>query len=272
MFSADEIASYREKGYFVAKGLLPEDEIVPLLSGIDRLLSEKLGERESPEAALQKEIHPKILRLAERDRAALGRVYDAMRKLLPFWTIIARLGPAMQSLAGARSPGVVFRGCGIRLDLPGEDKWRSTWHQEYHSQMSSLDGVTAWFNLVPVQHAMGPVELLEGSHREGLLPVHCADPMNTRRNYVETFRLAAEDGLTAKYPKVAHETGIGDVVFLHFLVVHQSGWNRSEGRSRITCQVRYFDMAAPDALANDWIGGWQDGGDFTKVHPDKVLA
>ena len=131
--------------------------------------------------------------------------------------------------------------------------------------------MTVWFNLVSVKHDMWPVEILEGSQREGLIPVRCFDAMNTRRNYAETFRFANEDELVKKDPNVAYETEIGDVLFLHVLTVHQSGWNRSDGRSRITCQVRYFDMAERGAVEHDWTGGWQDGGDFTKVHPDKVL-
>ena len=41
-------------------------------------------------------------------------------------------------------------------------------------------------------------------------------------------------------------------------------------RSRLSSQVRYFDMMEPGAVANDWVGGWQEGGDFRLVHPDKV--
>jgi hypothetical protein len=74
-----------------------------------------------------------------------------------------------------------------------------------------------------------------------------------------------------KYPVVSHETGIGDVVFLDFLLLHESGWNKSRTASRITCQVRYFDVDEPTGVAHSWKGGWQEGGDFTQLHPDKVI-
>ena len=66
-------------------------------------------------------------------------------------------------------------------------------------------------------------------------------------------------------------TAQGRTVFLDFFLLHESGHNVSEGKTRITCQVRYFDMNDPTAIAHDWRGGWQEGGDFTKVHPDKVI-
>jgi len=167
---------------------------------------------------------------------------------------------------------VIFRGAGIRLDLPDEDEWRSAWHQEYHSQMSSLHGVVAWFNLVPVSHDMGPVRIAEGSHREGLLPVRCLDPLNTNKNYTTTFEIPDVEAVANRYPVVSYETGLGDVVFMDFLLLHESGHNRSHTNSRITCQVRYFDVNEPTAIAHSWKGGWQEGGDFTQVHPDKVIA
>jgi ectoine hydroxylase-related dioxygenase (phytanoyl-CoA dioxygenase family) len=138
--------------------------------------------------------------------------------------------------------------------------------------MSSLHGVVAWFNLVPVTRAMGPVRLAEGSHHEGLLAVRCLDPMNASKNYTTTFVIPDVESIVGKYPVVSYETGIGDVVFLDFLLLHESGWNRSGSASRITCQVRYFDVDHPTAIAHSWKGGWQEGGDFTQLHPDKVLA
>jgi len=146
----------------------------------------------------------------------------------------------------------------------------SAWHQEYHSQLSSVRAVTAWFSLVPVTADMGPVELLRGSHAEGLRSVRCLDPMNVHKNYAGTFELRDVGELTSKYALARHETEAGDVLFLDFLTVHQSGYNRDAARSRISSQVRYFDMMEPGAVANDWVGGWQEGGDFRLVHPDKV--
>lgn len=269
---AEHRARYAEDGFVVVRNLLPKVELLRLLAGLDRLICAKLpGALLSREDRLQDEIHAKLARLAQCDRPALGRVYDAARKLLPFWGLVHRVGQVYQDLTGALEPGVAHRGCGIRLDLPGEHRWRSEWHQEYHSQMSSLDGATAWFGLVPVNSDMGPVEFLRGSKAAGLLSVHCPDPRNVDRDYTRTFVLEAPDALAANYPTVQVETGLGDVVFLNFLTVHRSGWNRSPDRSRISCQVRLFDMADPRAAAQNWLGGWQDGADFTQLHPDKVL-
>lgn len=259
-------AAFERDGYVAVRGLFTEGQRLAVLDGIDRLLAAK-GARGAT-------VHDRILDLARRDRALLGRVYDAIRKLHAFWALVGsdRLAAAARELLGTDTLGVAFRGAGIRLDLPNEDRWRSPWHQEYHSQMSSPRGVVAWFSLVPVTHDMGPVRIARGSHREGLLPVRCADPMNVRRDYTQTFSIPGVDALLERYPVVQHETEACEVVFIDFMTLHQSGFNTSAARSRVTAQVRFFDMTEPTGVANDWVGGWQDGGDFTKAHPDKVLG
>jgi len=269
-----DLAFYREHGYLLAKGLIPDPQVLALLQGIDRLLcTQGSGLVPSDASHVSEDIHAKIMQLKVLDRKALGTVYDAIRKLMPFWSILSGppLTSAVEQLLGTEAVGLAFRGCGIRLDIPGEDEWRSRLHQEYHSQMSSLRGVVAWFGLAAVSHDMGPVRVLDGSHGAGLLPVRCLDPMNAAGNYTGTFVLAEEDALAAKYPPVTVETEPGDVLFLDFLTVHESGFNRSPGRSRITCQVRYFDMMEETSIRHCWKGGWQEGGDFTKLHPDKVV-
>lgn len=265
MIPPGDLEAFRRDGYLKVKGLFTDAERNRVLDGIERLLVSK--------GATAKGLQPKILELARRDRAQLGRVYDAIRKLQAFWALVGseRLARAASTLLGTDTLGVAFRGAGIRLDLPHEDKWRSQWHQEYHSQMSSTRGVVAWFSLVPVTLDMGPVRIARGSHHEGLLPVRCDDPMNKGKDYTQTFQIPQVEALLEKYPVVEHETEACEVVFLDFMTLHQSGWNRSETLSRVTAQVRLFDMTEPTGIANDWVGGWQDGGDFTRAHPDKVV-
>lgn len=276
--SSAELAGYRARGYHVAKGLFSRDELRPVLAGVEALLCAKLqslGQAAEPSRgdAVFDAIHEKVMLLKRTDRRALASVYDAMRKLTGFWSLVGspKIASVVSQLLGSSHTGVAFRGAGIRLDIPGEDEWRSAWHQEYHSQMSAMNAVVAWFNLVAVTHDMGPVRLAEGSHALGLLPVRCHDPMNAGKNYTQTFEIENVVEIAGRYPHVAYETEIGDVVFLDFFLLHESGHNVSAEKSRITCQVRYFDMTDATAIAHDWKGGWQEGGDFTKLHPDKVI-
>jgi ectoine hydroxylase-related dioxygenase (phytanoyl-CoA dioxygenase family) len=265
----------RRDGYWIARGLLDADKVIDTLVALDRLLCARdRSLRASLRANVAAEIHGKIAALARTNRSEVGRVYDAVRKALPFWNIVGSeaISRAAQQLLQTDHIGVAFRGAGIRIDLPNEDRWRSEWHQEYHSQISSPHGVVAWFAFTAVDEAMGPVQLATGSHQLGILPVRCLDPMNKGTDYTQTFAFENVSALLEQYPTASFATEPGDVVFLDFLLLHRSGFNRSPlGHSRITGQVRYFDMDHPTAIKNAWQGGWQDGGDFTQLHPEKVL-
>lgn len=268
-------ASLARDGYWLARGLLDGELILDTLVALDRLLCARdRSLRVSHRARVSEEIHDKITALAAKDRAELGRVYDAARKVVAFWNLLgsAAIRDAAVRLLGTEHLGVAFRGAGIRIDLPNEDRWRSEWHQEYHSQISSPHGVVAWFAFTRVDESMGPVQLARSSHELGILPVKCADPMNKAKDYTQQFAILNVEELVRKYSVLSFATEPGDVVFLDFLLLHCSGFNRSaRGHSRITGQVRYFDMEHPTAIRNAWRGGWQDGGDFTQFHPDKVV-
>jgi ectoine hydroxylase-related dioxygenase (phytanoyl-CoA dioxygenase family) len=263
---------YAKHGFAAARGLLPKESVTALLSDIDRVLCLQSGDKVSSPQRLETEIHEKLIRLATVDRPRLGSVYDAIRKLTSFWALLGHpsLTTTAAELLGSPLVALAFRGAGIRLDLPNEDRWRSEWHQEYHSQISSPRGLVAWFSLVPTTLEMGPVEVLDGSHAEGLLPVQCGDPLNRSKDYTQTFRIPEPDRFLKKYERTRFTTEPGDLLFLDFFTVHCSGFNRSD-RVRVSCQARYFDMTHPTAVDHRWVGGWQDGGDFTKLHPDKVI-
>ncbi len=274
MLSDADLAAYHRDGFVLVKGLIPRETATDALVALDRLLCARWPAfAPSPAATVSTDVHHKLRELARVDRPALAEVYNAIRKVASFWAIVGSdaLLSASRQLLSSSTVGVAFRGCGIRLDLPGEDKWRSAWHQEYHSQMSSTRALTAWFSLVPVTSSMGPVELLPGSHVDGLVAVQCPDAMNTGKNYTETFVIPDLEERLSRYRKVSYESDAGDVLFLDFFTLHQSGYNRDPERSRISCQVRYFDMLHPSAVDHRWVGGWQDGGDFRNLHPDKVL-
>ncbi len=271
--SPEQRDSFERDGFLLVRGLLSQPLLRETHAGIDALLCARFaGLSPSRGDDITAEVHEKLRIAQERDRPRLGVVYDAIRKLASFWALIG--SSALQSgateLLRGHTLGVAFRSSGIRLDLPHEDRWRSDWHQEYPSQMISPRGIVAWFPLVPTDISMGPVRIARGSHRNGLVAVECDDPRNERRDYTRSMRIPDVESLAARYPEDAPETQPGDVVFIDFMTLHASGYNRSD-RTRISCQVRYVELADPTAIENGWIGGMHEGGDFSSIHPDKVV-
>lgn len=207
--------------------------------------------------------------LIRQNRAWGGEIYDLVKEIPAFTRLIAH--PAHETIMRQLRPGAVpaltAGGSGIRIDNPNEDRFRAMWHQEYPAQLKSPDGLVFWSPLAPITEDLGPVMLCPGSQREGPLPVCHADPENAGRSGAYALKLAGETELLSRYDKVAPLSKPGDLVILDFLVLHASGYNRSD-RPRWSMQFRYYNLANETGRGHGWTGSYAAGVDFRSVHPE----
>ncbi|MDX1367068.1 phytanoyl-CoA dioxygenase family protein [Pseudomonas sp.] len=210
--------------------------------------------------------------LIATNRAYGGEVYDAVKQIPAFVRLVAHPGhdQLLRELRGAESiPGVAAGGYGIRIDNPGEDRFRAHWHQEYPAQLRSLDGLVYWSPLLAVSEEMGPVRFCLGSHHLGPIPVTSLDEGGRSAAYALVLHQEAER--IAPFVQVAPLTRPGDLVVVDFLVLHASGYNRAQ-RSRWSMQLRYFNFSEPTGRAHGWKGSYAAGVDFRTVHPELFIA
>jgi ectoine hydroxylase-related dioxygenase (phytanoyl-CoA dioxygenase family) len=211
--------------------------------------------------------------LVAADRARVGRIYQAVRKLPSVYGLItaARVWAVMRQLMGTRLPGIYPGGTGVRMDHPGEDTYLSPWHQEYPYNLTSDNAVTLWLPLVDVDGRNGCLLLAPGSHRLGALPVRVHDALNARRNANETLEIDGLDAILARHPALPVPAAAGDALVFHTFLLHRSQPNRSDA-TRWTLQARYFDFLNPTAIRHDWVGGMNEGVDFRRYHPELIAG
>jgi hypothetical protein len=190
--------------------------------------------------------------LIASDRSIGSAVYDAA-KLIPAFLRLLASGKNERLFAAIRDTDLVGIGAasfGIRIDNPGEEQFRSQWHQEFLYQPQSLDGLVFWSPLVEIRPDMGPVEVCIGSHRGGLCAYRkggkYADKAGAYR-----IGLADEAAVVARYSKAAPLARPGDLLLLDYLTLHQSGFNESE-RSRWSMQFRLFNFREPTGRKLGW--------------------
>lgn len=272
LLSAEQRAAFAEAGVLVLPGFYDlEREIGLVQRGIHDAIGQVMARHgvsdpRPPFAA--PEFDAGFVDLIRRDRAWGAEVYDAVKQLPSFVRLVAH--PAherlMRELRPGCVPGIVGGGSGIRIDNPGEDRFRAQWHQEYPAQLRSLDGVVFWAPLVPVTQELGPVQFCIGSHRDGARPV-CTGAGDPARKGAYALTLNDEAQLLARYPHAAPLSVPGDLIIVDFLTLHASGHNRGN-RSRWSMQFRYFNFAEPTGRAHGWKGSFAAGVDFRTVHPD----
>lgn len=272
--TADQRAAFAADGMLVLPGFFdPASEIEPVQRGIHDVIGQvmarhRIADERPPYAAA--EFDAGYAKLIALNRAYGGEVYDAVKQIPAFMRIVTHPSneQIMRELRPACLPGLAAGGYGIRIDNPGEDRFRAQWHQEYPAQLRSLDGVVFWSPLVPITTELGPVVVCPGSHHEGAVPVRVSSADGRQGAYA--LELHEEASRIARYSHEAPLTRPGDLILLDFLLLHASGHNRAQ-RSRWSMQFRYFNFADATGRRHGWKGSYAAGVDFRTIHPELCI-
>jgi Phytanoyl-CoA dioxygenase (PhyH) len=106
---------------------------------------------------------------------------------------------------------------------------RLSQHQDWRSIQGSLDSVVVWVPLVPIDKALGALEVVPGSHRHGLLTATMEDGYGHITEPVEAAAF------------VPVEVEKGDALLFSTFLVHQSGVNVTNA-IRWSCHFRYNNL------------------------------
>ncbi len=209
--------------------------------------------------------------LIAKDRQLGGIVYESVKQIPAFVRLTAHPGYSnlLQNLRPGSLPGIASKGCGIRIDNPGETQYQAPWHQDYLAQLKSPDGLVFWSPLIAVTPEMGPVEFCQGSHRQGAIPVY--SERTTGQTGAYALRLQAEAQHLSQYAKIAPLSQVGDLIIIDFLTIHRSGTNRSN-RSRWSLQIRYFNYQHPFGIRTGWPGLFGEGKHLKDYCPELIAS
>ena len=271
-----QLDEFSKNGFLVIQDFYDKNDIEAVQAGIHAIIGEVMarhGLEDTRPAFSAETFDAGYMDLIRANRRWGGEVYDLVKEIPAFNRLIAHRAheEVMRQLRPGAIPGLTAGGSGIRIDNPNEDRFRAMWHQEYPAQLKSPDGLVFWSPLVEVTPDLGPVMFCPGSQLEGPIPVCHADPENAGRTGAYALKLAGEEGLLARYEKVAPLSSPGDLVVLDFLLLHASGYNRSD-RPRWSMQFRYYNLANPVGRNHGWSGSFAAGVDFRSIHPELFVG
>ena len=103
-------------------------------------------------------------------------------------------------------------------------------HQDWRSMQGSLNSVVIWIPLVDINKDLGALEILPGSHLDGLRTDHI-------ENGFGMVSLSKEENDKL----VSVEIKIGDALLFSSFLIHQSG-NNITNKPRWSCHFRYNDL------------------------------
>lgn len=155
--------------------------------------------------------------------------------------------PSVYRLAGSEKIRQVLRGFGLGLPTLNtkplvsfsskhtaktEAYWKIAGHQDYPSNLGSLNGVTLWMPLQDTDPIIGPLEIVPNSDKLGILPHVGIPPALVEDNF--------------EYTSIS--MNLGDALFFDTKTIHRSGNNITEDKIRWSMHFRYNDALEPSFI------------------------
>lgn len=236
MITESDWVDFESKGYLHLGRLLEGSDLRSLQNRIDAIM---LGEADIDYDRLLMQLDSKTGEYEDMGEQTNGHkgATLAYRKIQNleidplFGAYVARplFRDICQHIYGPEVPIACFRA--MFMNKPSHQGTKLPWHQDAWTDLDRQPLITVWTALDPATRENGCVEVIPGSHKEGLVnPEHNSGFLSreqvearVRRDQVEHLELAP-----------------GEVVLLHNWLLHSSDVNRS-ATSRRAFSVCYMD-------------------------------
>jgi len=136
--------------------------------------------------------------------------------------------------------------CNMRYDRPNDSTHLFDWHQDSIYLLGSVNAVTAWIPFGKVDEDHGTIQVVAGSHHQGILPFKKISDKEIVEHRQFLQRDLAIDVSTFESPITIHANA-GDLILFKQMLLHRSLPNCSN-KVRWTAQVRISDLTAPGFL------------------------
>lgn len=238
-------------GYLLVRGVVPADEVRRLLAQVTEILAAAGWLRPGTDP----------LKRMARDGAAYGdpdpefkRVYQQVFNLEAFHALPHHpaLRRVMSMLTGDRL--LVHPKPIGRLIFPDCERLTVHAHQDYRFMGGDPECFTTWIPLHDCPVNVGPLQIMEGSHRFGF--------QNHHDENLHVPEIPREAAIGNDW--VGGQVNAGDVLLFHSLTVHAAAPNRSQ-QLRISLDCRFQDYHRTLNPANLAFGG-ESGKSWEKTY------
>jgi hypothetical protein len=243
-----DLQQWDEQGWLILRNAVPAgviERLRTLFAGVVDKIIDDLAESghvtdKRPGLPLEKRLavvagkHASRFGRSWRNEIAAPAVYDLHHS--------ERLTKAIGQICGTDVIGhPVFN---ARPKLPGQQLTVVPWHQDsgYFGQVSEDSLIpTAWIPLVPVDATNGCLQVVPGSHRNGIAGHRTEDR--------EGGFLEVDPSLTDAADVVTCPMNVGDALLFHNLTLHRSTEHAGSGDIRWAIDIRYLrDGDHPGAI------------------------
>jgi ectoine hydroxylase-related dioxygenase (phytanoyl-CoA dioxygenase family) len=225
-------ARFGEDGYLYLRGVVDREPLVELRREITSICARHgwLRPDRDPMEAVPR-VEPRV-----ESEDPFFEVYDDVQRLQAFHAMSHE--PSVRRIMEPLLGRDLFpHPLGIaRLSFPYSEAWATPPHQDFYNNQGTEELFACWMPLSDCPIALGPLSILRGSHRLGLLPL--APSLGAG------FRRAVLTPDHDRLDWVSGDMALGDVLVFHSLTVHRALPNRSD-RLRLSVDYRFQREGAP---------------------------
>tara|TARA_R110001592_G_scaffold294462_4_gene564286 strand:+ start:9683 stop:10513 length:831 start_codon:yes stop_codon:yes gene_type:complete len=245
-------SSYAKNGYLIFRNFFSEKEMDTILLDVFKIFSIAFDEEKTNDFLDLNNINKvekHLFDLFEKDTNQFINLGKQTQHLISLW----RLASSEKIENLLRGLDLEFPNFSVRPSMFFNSKhldkighyWKLGDHQDWRSSQGSLDSVTIWYPYVDCNVSLGALEVIPGSHLNGLY--ECSDV-----DYYSKIK----DDLIDESKYVSVEMNKGDLLMFNSFLVHRSGTN-STNKVRWSSQLRYNNLKEESfikrALPNPYI-------------------
>ena len=239
MITTEQLDQYKKDGYILLKNVLDKPTVEVIYREarelfaiqIKRVLGQTVDvdDRDAFESAMYA--------FFEKDFEA----FVSTGKTVQHTISLHRLGVSDEIINSIKALGVAQPMIAVRpsmqfnsrfLSKDGNTHWRLGAHQDWRNGQGSLDSVVVWFPMVPANAELGALQVMPGSHINGLMHANTTGYAGVITDEIDDSQF------------VQTEYEVGDLLFFSAFLIHRSG-NNTTRNIRWSVQLRYNNLAEP---------------------------
>ncbi len=173
-----------------------------------------------------KNFHNELINLRSQNNNQFSKFFDSLQTstlAYNFW-LNKRILKIVKNILNCKFEEISATDFRIRLDSPVDTKNDLEWHQDssyFRQNKNALNGLVCWVPLTNLTMDMGPLEILDKSHKFGFINVTKSKKFGTTQRKIDNKFIKSEN--LKKF-----ELKLGDIMILNINMIHRSGKNNSK--------------------------------------------
>jgi ectoine hydroxylase-related dioxygenase (phytanoyl-CoA dioxygenase family) len=235
--------SYSSEGYVIAKHIFDSGSLSELCQSFKSFLN-KLGTDDSP---LECSINDAIMKREAQDHSIVYRSSQAVGSGAATYALLGGSGifDMISDLTGFQKSQLHLMPMYLIVQIPSDERFDYTWHQDGSYYPWSPDFLTLWF---PVNRRTGgnegTISLIPGSHRYGVRETETF----LKHGFFKQIQSKLRDEEESR--ETVLELDLGDCCIMNGNTIHRSVANRS-ATPRVAAVVRIVNLATIQSYDRD---------------------